>query len=181
MELPLILKKKEMFNFKEVNMKYFRVFATIICSICFLISLHDPVLSAEDQRETTQRPLEIQKQPTLMKPDLSCYFSKEPNGRSIWIFIQNNTPWKADNFVVHVESVKDGIKVYDRDFSGVILFGNDKKPFDLIPCDKRGQKFSGVVDFGGSIVETNENNNTCEYTCGSIRKPIPRKFKKKSQ
>lgn len=153
-------------------MKHFRVVTTIMCSVWFFISLNAPAFSAEYKKDETQSPLQIQKEPAVMKPDLSCYFSKDPKGGSIWIFLQNNSPCKADNFVVHVESVKDGMKVYDRDFSGVNLAGNDKKPLDLIPCDKKGQKFNGFIDSGVSIAETNENNNTCEYTCGIVMKPM---------
>jgi len=123
---------------------------------------------AESKSDQTQPDLEIQKPPSsLLSPDLSCYFEKGLNTGSIWIWIQNNTPGKANNFSIHVEAVGDGAKVFDRVFSGSNLSGNDKAPLDLIPC-KPGQKFTGIVDFGESIAETNETNNTFTYNCDGL-------------
>ena len=147
-------------------MKHIRVFVTVMCSVYFFISLGANVFSAEYQKDEKHIPVQIQTRTPEMGPDLSCYFSKDPNGQSIWIFVKNNTPVKANNFSVHVESIRDGVKVYDHTFSNKNLLGNTEAPLDLGPCSKKGQKFTGVVDSGESIVETNENNNTCEYICG---------------
>lgn len=129
-----------------------------------MLNLHATAFSAEYRKDEQRSAQEIPKQPVFKKPDLSCSFEKTQYSGSIWIWIQNNTPWWAYNFSVHVEAVREGVKVFDSTYSDRNMSGNDKAPIDLIPC-KPGQKFTGVVDYGGSIIETNETNNTCEYNC----------------
>lgn len=117
-----------------------------------------------------QAPLDVQKQP-LLKPDLSCYFEQELNS-GIRLWVQNNTSVKATYFDVHYEAVKDGVKVLDSVFNvnGGIP-GNYKNYIVLIPCNP-GQKFTATVDFRQNVVETNETNNTCTYTCKDLRHMI---------
>jgi hypothetical protein len=145
-------------------MKHFRVFSTIILSVCVFLSLISPAFSAESKPDQTQRSREIQRQPSL-KPDLSCYFVQELNaGMQLWV--QNNTPEESIWFNVHYEAVKDGVKVLDSNFFVTEMSGNYINYIALIPCTP-GQKFTGIVDSSENVAETNETNNTCVYNCNN--------------
>ena len=114
-----------MFDIKEVKMKHFRVFATIILSVGVCISLSAPAFSAEAKPDQTQRPRESQKPPSSIQPDLSCYFAQELNG-GMELWVQNNAPGKSTWFNVHYEAVKDGVKVLDSNFFVSEASGNHK-------------------------------------------------------
>lgn len=148
-------------------MKHFRVFATIILSVGVCISLSAPAFSAEAKPDQTQRPLESQKPPSSIQPDLSCYFAQELNG-GMELWVQNNTPGKSTWFNVHYEAVKDGVKVLDSNFFVSEASGNHKNHIDLIPCTS-GLKFAATVDSGENVTEMTETNNTCAYICEGSR------------